>query len=123
MRKNNHLSEEQLTQLKKRLFADMNKLEETIADVEKQDPFNDPAYADDNSAIDTDVREQMEHETVEAELKSLRKKHELVVNALKRMEEGTYGLDISSGEPIPYERLDIVPEASYTIENEQRLVK
>lgn len=123
MAKNNHLSEEQLTELKKRLFADLNKLEETIAEVEKRDPFKDPSYADDNSAIDTDVREQLEHETVAAELKSLRKKHELVMKALKRMEDGTYGVDISTGEPIPFERLDVVPETPYTIANEQRLVK
>lgn len=123
MAKNNHLTEEQLTELKKRLFADLNKLEETIAEVEKRDPFKDPSYADDNSAIDTDVREQLEHETVAAELKSLRKKHELVMKALKRMEDGTYGVDISTGEPIPFERLDVVPETPYTIANEQRLVK
>jgi RNA polymerase-binding transcription factor DksA len=36
--------------------------------------------------------------------------------ALKRMENGTYGLSVVSGLPIPKERLEIIPEASMRVE-------
>jgi DnaK suppressor protein len=44
---------------------------------------------------------------------------ERVDRALKKIEEGTYGLSDRSGEPIPRERLEAVPEALYTLSEEQ----
>jgi len=44
---------------------------------------------------------------------------ERVDRALKKIEEGTYGLSDSSGEPIPRERLEAVPEALYTLSEEE----
>jgi DnaK suppressor protein len=46
---------------------------------------------------------------------------ERVNRALKKIEEGTYGLSDQSGKPIPRERLDAVPEALYTLSEEQVL--
>lgn len=43
-----------------------------------------------------------------------------VDRALEKVEEGTYGLDDDTGEPIPKGRLEAVPEAIYTVENQQR---
>ena len=43
-----------------------------------------------------------------------------VERALKKIAEGTYGLSDASGEPIPKERLETVPEAIYTVEEESR---
>jgi DnaK suppressor protein len=37
---------------------------------------------------------------------------------LQKIEEGTYGLSEISGEPIPRERLEAVPEALYTLSEE-----
>lgn len=37
--------------------------------------------------------------------------------ALKRMEDGTYGLCEASGEPIPFERLEAIPYTRYTVEH------
>jgi DnaK suppressor protein len=42
-----------------------------------------------------------------------------IERALQKIEEGTYGLSVSSGKPIPVERLKAFPEALYT-EDEQR---
>jgi RNA polymerase-binding transcription factor len=42
-----------------------------------------------------------------------------VERAEKRLEDGTYGLSIESGEPIPDERLEIVPTAELTVEEER----
>jgi DnaK suppressor protein len=43
-----------------------------------------------------------------------------VSRALEKLEEGTYGLSDRSGEPIPRGRLEAIPEALYTIEEQQR---
>ena len=44
---------------------------------------------------------------------------ERVDRALKKIEEGTYGLSDKSGQPIARERLDAVPEALYTLSEEK----
>jgi DnaK suppressor protein len=43
-----------------------------------------------------------------------------VDRALRKIEEGTYGLSDYSGEPIPKGRLEAVPEAARTVEEQQR---
>src|ERR671916_218714 len=40
--------------------------------------------------------------------------------ALQKVEDGTYGLSDDSGEPIPRGRLEAVPEAIRTVEEQQR---
>jgi DnaK suppressor protein len=46
---------------------------------------------------------------------------ERVDRALEKIEEGTYGFSDKSGAPIPRERLEAVPEALYTLSEEQAL--
>ena len=43
-----------------------------------------------------------------------------VERALEKIQEGTYGLSDASGEPIPKARLENVPEAIYTVEEEKQ---
>jgi DnaK suppressor protein len=43
-----------------------------------------------------------------------------VDRALQKIDEGTYGLSDDSGEPIPRGRLEAVPEALRTVEEQQR---
>ncbi len=43
-----------------------------------------------------------------------------VERAEKRLEEGTYGLSVLSGEPIPDGRLEARPTAELTVEEQQR---
>ncbi len=45
-----------------------------------------------------------------------REKLDEIEAALKRMEDGTYGVSEGTGEPIPYERLRAVPWAETTID-------
>lgn len=42
-----------------------------------------------------------------------------VEHAFAKLEDGTYGRDESSGEPIPDERLEALPAARYTVENQR----
>jgi len=46
---------------------------------------------------------------------------ERVDRALRKIEEGTYGLSDRSGKPISRERLEAVPDALYTLSEEQVL--
>jgi DnaK suppressor protein len=43
-----------------------------------------------------------------------------VDRALRKIEEGTYGLSDESGDPIPRGRLVAIPEATRTVEEQQR---
>ncbi len=44
-----------------------------------------------------------------------------VNNALKRIRNNTYGTSIVSGKPIPDERLEVLPWATYLVEEEKYL--
>jgi DnaK suppressor protein len=50
----------------------------------------------------------------------LRESLAAVERAEKRLEEGTYGLSVESGDPIPDERLEAFPTAERTIEEQER---
>ena len=58
--------------------------------------------------VDATVEEQVE------------RRFQQVERALQKIEEGTYGLSDDSGEPIPRGRLEAVPEAIRTVEEQQR---
>ncbi len=115
------LTKEQIEKLKTTLLKEDQNLQKTIDRLKMQDPFNDPDHVNDNAAVDTDVREQMDHETLAAEIDSLKKKLDLVHHALRKMEKGTYGICEKTKEPIPFERLNLVPEAQYSIEYERKI--
>jgi DnaK suppressor protein len=50
----------------------------------------------------------------------LREDLEAIERAEKRLEEGTYGLSVESGEPIPDERLELLPWAERTVDEQAR---
>jgi DnaK suppressor protein len=47
---------------------------------------------------------------------SLRNRLEVIERALRRLDDGTYGKSVRSGQPIPDERLEADPAAELTIE-------
>jgi DnaK suppressor protein len=69
----------------------------------------------------TDDGGLIEEETVDdALLAQLRAELEAVERAEKRLEEGTYGFSVESGEPIQVERLKTIPWAERTPEEQER---
>ena len=50
----------------------------------------------------------------------LRAQLEAVERAEKRLEDGTYGFSVESGEPIPRERLEAIPWAERSTEEQDR---
>jgi RNA polymerase-binding transcription factor DksA len=91
--------------------------------LKKNDPFADPDHATDNAAVDTDVREQVGHETIEAQIKDLEKRVVGIDIAVKKIAEGGYGLCERCRQVIPFARLQLIPEARFCVECERKLRK
>ena len=117
------LTKKLLKDLQEALETEVKNLQKQIEELKKNDPFSDPDHATDNAAVDTDVREQVGHETIEAEIKDLQKKLTDINLALNKMRKGRYGFCERCGLAIPIARLKLLPEARYDVECEQKLRK
>lgn len=117
----NQLGKTTIKKYKDLLEKEKINLSAQIEELTKDDPFSDPDHASDNAAVDTDVREQVGHDTIEAEIKDLKKRIKDIDAALVKVAKGTYGFCEKCGMPIPQARLDLVPEARYCIEDEKKL--
>ncbi len=71
---------------------------------------------------DPDADEPDLHQTEidHGRIDDLRRELEAVERAEGRLADGTYGISIESGEPIPDGRLEAMPTAERTVEEEQR---
>jgi DnaK suppressor protein len=97
------------------LVAERKRIEEELAVLAltpsgEVDPF-------DQGDVGTDV---FEEELDEGRIEELRAQLEAVERAEQRLAEGTYGISIESGKAIPDERLEIVPAAERTAEEQFR---
>jgi DnaK suppressor protein len=95
------------------------RIESSLADLERVrqselDEIDTDANPDDDAAVISD--EQVEDALAE----QLRAELEAVERAEKRLEDGTYGLSVESGQPIPPERLEAIPWAERTPEEQER---
>jgi DnaK suppressor protein len=97
----------ELTRLRDGLEGDQQNLGEDEGDMTENDP-GDMSRSLFTREVDATVEEQV----------GRRLQH--VERALQKIEEGTYGLSDESGEPIPKGRLEAVPEAIRTVEEQQR---
>ena len=119
----NKLSKTFLTKQKNILEEERKKLLLQIEVLKTEDPFSDPSHADDNAAVDTDVREQVGHDTVEAEIKDATKRLGDLKLASELMKKGRYGVCERCNKDIPQARLELVPEARFCIECKKALSK
>src|SRR5437588_5296662 len=69
---------------------------------------------------DEDDEELYLDELDEGREEDLRDQLAALERAEARLAEGTYGLSVESGEPIPDERLEAVPTAERTVEEQER---
>lgn len=107
----NKLSEGILKKLKNKLEKELIDIKNRIEEFKKDDPFSDPDRLLDNAAIDTDAREQIGHDTIEAEIKELKKRQSDIELALDKIKKGHYGVCENCDKMIPLERLKLMPEA------------
>lgn len=105
-----HLSEDQKKELRSRLEEKLARLTSYRQSVRDENPANDPDRLENNESGDEamEAYEMLESEALQGESTSII--HEIRA-ALKRMDEGVYGVDEKTGQPIPYERLLLFPEA------------
>ena len=105
------------------LKADRASTEKQIVDLRKEDPFLDPDHAIDNAAVDTDVREQAGHDSIEAQIKDLTRKLRDIDIALEKSDKNRYGYCEKCSMQIPMPRLELIAEARFCIECERKLYK
>jgi DnaK suppressor protein len=95
------------------------------AQVERQLADLTPSPAvDENSDIDTHMADEgsqlYDAEFDAGEAEHLRDKLAAIERAERRLEEGTYGVSVESGQPIPDARLEAIPWAERTVEEQAR---
>ena len=87
---------------------------EAVEGVKRADPASSELRDVDNNMED-DYSESEEGFRANELIDDLTEKRDLIVAALKKIDNGTYGLDVDTGEPINPKRLDAVPYATHTI--------
>jgi DnaK suppressor protein len=96
------------------LARERDRIERALADLEGEGRSeSEPDPGDQASDLYAD-------ELDESLADQLRRELEAVERAEARLAKGTYGLSVESGEPIPDERLEIVPAAERTAEEQDR---
>jgi DnaK suppressor protein len=81
----------------------------------------DSELSDVDQHMADDATNLYEDELDEGIVEQLREQLAAIERAEKRLQDGTYGKSIDSGEPIPDARLEAVPWAERTVEEQARL--
>ena len=98
------------------LAAERERIERALASLRHQD---DAEEADDQDPQNL-AADLYQDELDEGLSDDLRRELEAVERAEARLAAGTYGLSIVSGKPIPDERLEAIPTAERTADEEAR---
>lgn len=112
-----------MTAVLKILQSEKKDIEDRIVTLRKSDPFADPDYASDNAAVDTDVREQENHQRITAEIETLEKRLTDIAEAMVRAHGGSYGVCKKCNQDIPEKRLELIPESIYCVTCESSLTR
>lgn len=108
---------------KPKLLKEKEHLEKLLSRIAKKDKivgdFHPNYPTDFGNKEDENASEVAAYEANIAEEHDLAQKLDKVQSALKRIEQGTYGMCLVGGEPMPKERLEAVPEAENCIKHER----
>jgi RNA polymerase-binding transcription factor len=97
--------------------AERRRIEEEMAELRAGVSRNDEEPLDRGDA----GAETYDREVDLSRLEELRERLAAVERAERRLADGTYGLSVESGEPIPDRRLELFPTAERTVTEEERL--
>jgi DnaK suppressor protein len=103
-------------QARELLAAERERIEQSIA---KLDAGEAQSETDQDEPGERDSEDLYEKERDTGRAEDLSSQLAAVERAEQRLREGTYGLSVRSGEPIPDDRLQALPTAELTVE-EQR---
>ena len=99
------------------LARERARTEESIAAIQGEGPLEGDERREPG---DVDSEDLYQDELNQGRLEDLRRELAAVERADQRLEDGTYGLSVESGEPIPDARLEALPTAERTVEEEER---
>ncbi len=89
----------------------------------KEDPFGDTDRLIDNASIDTEVKEQVGHQRVEAIKLELSRNLVRIRKALTKIKIGKYGICERCGKMIDTDRLAVMPTAELCLDCEKKKEK
>jgi DnaK suppressor protein len=99
------------------LAAERERIENAIADLKRESPEDSDERVEpgdeDDEGLYQDEFDAGRTQDYEGQLAALER-------AEARLEAGTYGISVDSGEPIPDQRLEAYPLAERTVEEEKR---
>lgn len=117
-----------INEMKERLESEKERLERSLSKFAKRTPATDeedydtqfPEYGDDEDENAVEIADYTNNLSVEQDLeKELRD----VNNALKRIADGSYGIDKYTGEPIGEARLRARPTSTSTVASKKTLTQ
>ncbi len=118
---NNYLDQEFIAQQKQRLQDLKAELERVRDGLEEDQRFRAEEEEDFTQHDSGDMSQSLYTREVDATVeRQVERRLENVERALQKIDEGTYGLSDDSGEPIPKGRLEAVPEAVRTVDEQER---
>jgi DnaK suppressor protein len=101
------------------LQRERERIESSLADLSRV-RGSEAAEVDTETNLTDDGALIVEEEVDDALVTQLRDELEAVERAEKRLEDGTFGFSVESGEPIPAERLKAIPWAERTPDEQER---
>jgi RNA polymerase-binding transcription factor len=99
------------------LARECQRIERALADLL---PSGDEELSHVDQHLADEGTDLFESERDQGRLEQLREELAAIERAEKRLEEGTYGLSVESGQPIPDERLELMPWAERTVDEQAR---
>jgi DnaK suppressor protein len=100
------------------LAAERARIEESLASLDAQGPLEGSERVEPG---DMDSEDLYQDEFDEGRREQLRRDLAALERAEARLADGTYGLSVESSQPIPDSRLEALPTAERTVEEEERL--
>jgi DnaK suppressor protein len=100
------------------LARSRQRIERSLADLARPDQDDELSHLDQHPA--DEATELYDDELDEGLADRLRDELAALERAEQRLEQGTYGLSIESGEPIPDARLEAIPWAERTAQEQER---
>lgn len=109
-----------LKKIKENLLDEQKKLAERLNKLNLEDPFIDTERINDNAASDTDAKEEVDHERIEALKEEINTDSRAISEALVRIKKRTYGFCEKCGKMIDTDRLNIYPTAKFCMSCEKK---
>ncbi len=118
---NNELDQEFIARQRQRLQDLKSELERVRDGLQGDERFRAEEEEDFTQHDSGDMSQSLFTREVDATIEQqVERRLQYVERALQKIEEGTYGLSDDSGKPIPRGRLEAVPEAIRTVEEQER---